>query len=118
MGKRRPRACRRQCFTHQIGLNTARFFAKDSKSRPVAQSGPVGDESAIQRAILYFRIFVSLQPFEALKDFTCAPLMMTLVLQGKIAIVTGASRGIGARIALEMAGRGAKVPKSQHLHVG
>jgi 3-oxoacyl-[acyl-carrier protein] reductase len=33
----------------------------------------------------------------------------TLALQGKVAIVTGASRGIGARLALELARRGAKV---------
>lgn len=32
-----------------------------------------------------------------------------LSLSGKIAIVTGASRGIGAAVALELANRGAKV---------
>jgi 3-oxoacyl-[acyl-carrier protein] reductase len=32
-----------------------------------------------------------------------------MMLQGKIAIVTGASRGIGAAIAVELAGQGAKV---------
>lgn len=33
----------------------------------------------------------------------------SLTLQGKVAIVTGASRGIGAGLALELATRGAKV---------
>jgi len=34
---------------------------------------------------------------------------MALSLRGKFAIVTGASRGIGAQIAYELARRGAKV---------
>lgn len=33
----------------------------------------------------------------------------TLPLAGKVAVVTGASRGIGAAISLELAARGAKV---------
>lgn len=36
-----------------------------------------------------------------------------LSLQGKVAIVTGASRGIGAGLALELATRGAKVSKEE-----
>jgi len=41
-----------------------------------------------------------------------------LTLQDKVAIVTGASRGIGAGLALELARRGAKVspPKTSHLN--
>ncbi|MCJ1468008.1 hypothetical protein MMC07_006634 [Pseudocyphellaria aurata] len=38
-----------------------------------------------------------------------SPINSSLSLQGKVAIVTGASRGIGARLALELATRGAKV---------
>jgi NAD(P)-dependent dehydrogenase (short-subunit alcohol dehydrogenase family) len=35
-------------------------------------------------------------------------------LQGKVAIVTCASRGIGAGLALELARRGAKVSRAYH----
>jgi 3-oxoacyl-[acyl-carrier protein] reductase len=34
----------------------------------------------------------------------------TLALHNKVAIVTGASRGIGAGLALDLARKGAKVP--------
>lgn len=38
-------------------------------------------------------------------------------LAGKVAVVTGASRGIGAAVALELARRGAKV-SCRYPHIG
>lgn len=40
-----------------------------------------------------------------------------LTLAGKVAIVTGASRGIGAAVALELANRGAKVSAAPYCRI-
>ncbi|KAG9380551.1 FabG Dehydrogenase [Pyrenophora tritici-repentis] len=113
-------------------LTPAALRSVQADGRPVITLFLVIFGLSIFGTVIWYVHFVTSKMYPKKKDPNAKPKILgfisrsqsnqaALPLQGKVAIVTGASRGIGAGLALELARRGAKValvytsPKSGNL---